>query len=175
MATVQFLVHGALLKGHGGEVIIWFLSLWAIDKAMGQKKKWTLYHGRLFKVTLLNFLAQFSCEGAEVQLEQLLNKQPHEDRENVEAVLEKLGLWTDCVAEIYSDSSARDLTDEAISNKVMESKVCFTHVMHLSGDVDIEMGMIMHNLLRYAYRRSSAIVVEEGMRGIDLGDSALVW
>ena len=67
-----------------------------------------------------------------VPLEQLLNKQPHEDRENTEAVLEKLGLWTDCVAEIYSDSSARDLTDEEISNKVMELKVCFTHVVHLS-------------------------------------------
>ena len=79
----QFLVHGAVLKGHGGKVIIWFLSLWAIDKAMGQKKKWTLYHARLFKVTLLNFVAQFSREGAKVRLEQLLNKQPHEDRENV--------------------------------------------------------------------------------------------
>ena len=47
-----------------------------------KKKKWALYHGRLFKVTLLNFLAQFSHEGAEVQQEQLLNKQPHEDWEN---------------------------------------------------------------------------------------------
>ena len=172
---MQFLVHGAVLKGHGGEVIIRFLSLWAIDKAMGQKKKWTLYHGRLFKVNLLNFLAQFSREGAKVQLEQLLNKQPHEDRENAEAVLEKLGLWTDCIAEIYSDSSARDLTDKEFSNKVMESKVCFTHVVHLSRDVDFKMGTITYNLLKYAYRRSSAVIVEEGMRGIDLGDSALVW
>ena len=57
----------------------------------------------------------------------------------------------------------------------MESKVCFTHVVHLSQDVDFEMGTIMHNLLRYAYRRSSTIVVEEGMRGINLGDSISVW
>lgn len=40
-----------------------------------------------------------------------------------------------------------------------DGSVCFTHFVYLSKSV--------HGPLRYAYRRSAAIVVEEGRRGIE--------
>lgn len=45
------------------------------------------------------------------------------------------------------------------------SKVCFTHFIYISKQPSG--AKLTHDLLRYAYRRTAAIVVEEGRRGID--------
>ena len=120
MAMTQFLVYGAVMQGD-------YSVFKFVGNGQGHGKEdegdrfvWTCAKSRC-----QTFLAQFSRKGAAVPLE------TDENEKNVEAVPGKLGLSDSFVQHIGSDSSALDSTDEHITKKIMESKVCFTHFGYL--------------------------------------------
>ena len=149
------LLSGAVAKGHRGEVIVRLLNLLAIDKAMKNKSK----SEEVVEVELKDFLAQFDRKGASLSD----------------------ALKTDsCEKKSLSENQIRVLTREGLLENVEETSrkeaapviewkgtVCFTHFVYLNPRSSGEDPLITPDLLRYAYRRTAALVVEEGRRGID--------
>jgi hypothetical protein len=85
---------------------------------------------------------------------------------------EVLCLWDSVVMKNFWESakkntleSARTVPHDAMETWLDKGRVCFAHFTYLSKEV--QHPMITHDVLRYAYRRSSAIIVDEGRRGID--------
>ena len=160
-ALQVFLAHGVVDKGYKGEIIVRLLMMLAIDKAMGNEN--------VKEVSLKEYLLQFSRERA--SLDEVIEGLDSIGRQeiDVETELGKLRRlkidWSDSRAilqrrkeENSSRAASRPLT-------YADGQVCFTHFVYLSKST--EGPLVTHDLLRYAYRRGAAIVVEEGRRGID--------
>ena len=156
----EFLAFGVVDKGYKGELIVRLLMTLAMDKAMGG--------GTVKGVQLKDYLKQFNRKDANLGtvIDKLETSGLQEiNVENELAILKRLGLdWSDSQALLeakkqnQSSEASRYLT-------YLDGEVCFTHFVYLSKS--IKGPLITHDLLRYAYRRTAAIVVEEGRRGID--------
>ena len=144
----EYFVSGAVEKGHRGEVIVRLLNLLAMDECMSN----TNIH-RVTEVSLGNFLAKFDRMDASIS--------DHLKGENGNVQLtdkQKKMLKREGILE-----TAEAVEEEGFPVDILgHGKVCFTHFIHLSDDA-----MITPDLLRYAYRRTAAIVVNAGRRGID--------
>jgi hypothetical protein len=159
-------------KGFRGEILSRTLNLCAIDKAMQEEQdKVGRAHPAVVEVSLSKFLEQFSRPDLTVNAGQLWKTAIGESPRNEcdDQVLKRLALWdsfaTDLVSEGPSDG------EDALSGKrsrlqsVMEAKICFTHFVYLSSFCKDP--IITHALLREAYYRTAALIVEEERRGID--------
>jgi hypothetical protein len=163
----QYFISGAVAKGHRGEVIVRFLNLMAMDKCMADAATPSYC---VQEVQLKVFLAQFDRDNAslsehlkaqESTTSVVLNPRQTE-------MLEGLGLLpTSTEAEVAGERFPFELLEKGT--------VCFTHFIHLESDAEIT-----PDLLRLAYRRTAALVVNAGRRGIDwiipvkVGDDAFV-
>eukprot|EP00523_Entomoneis_sp_CCMP467_P020426 CAMPEP_0168852802 /NCGR_PEP_ID=MMETSP0727-20121128/13174_1 /TAXON_ID=265536 /ORGANISM="Amphiprora sp., Strain CCMP467" /LENGTH=822 /DNA_ID=CAMNT_0008906955 /DNA_START=124 /DNA_END=2592 /DNA_ORIENTATION=+ len=159
-ALQDFLTHGAVDRGYKGELIVRLLMTLAMDKAMGSEE--------VKEVQLKDYLVQFDRDDADLgELINGLNNNGYKqfDVEEELKKLKRLNLdWPDSRA-ILEDKK-RNLPAQAPPPLTYaDGSVCFTHFVYLSKSTQGE--LITHDLLRYAYRRSAAIVVEEGHRGID--------
>mmetsp|Transcript_9988 Transcript_9988/g.21826 ORF Transcript_9988/g.21826 Transcript_9988/m.21826 type:complete len:829 (+) Transcript_9988:186-2672(+) len=159
-ALQDFLTHGAVDRGYKGELIVRLLMTLAMDKAMGSEE--------VKEVQLKDYLVQFDRDDADLgELINGLNNNGYKqfDVEEELKKLKRLNLdWPDSRA-ILEDKK-RNLPAQAPPPLTYaDGSVCFTHFVYLSKSTQGE--LITHDLLRYAYRRSAAIVVEEGPRGID--------
>ena len=159
-ALQDFLTHGDVDKGYKGDLIVRFLMTLAMDKAMGSDN--------VKEVKLRDYLACFNRDGANIG--EVINGLESSNGEelDVEKELDKLKRlnldWSDSRAIL--ESKKQDQTAAVFKPLPYASgSVCFTHFVYLSKSADGP--LITHDLLRYAYRRSAAIVVEEGRRGID--------
>jgi len=127
-ALREFLMNGVITKGRRGEMMVRFLNLCAIDKAM--YKAISYFKGGVQEIKLMEFLELFSRKNAELSTKNLF----------------------------------KDFVSDRLFQEIEESKVCFTHFIYLSNS---RKARITQNLLRYAYRRTAALVMQEGRDGID--------
>eukprot|EP00980_Cylindrotheca_fusiformis_P027572 scaffold21337_cov78-Cylindrotheca_fusiformis.AAC.1 len=142
----ECLTCGAVGRGHRGELIVRLLNLLAIDQCMPLGKPF------LAEIKLKDFLAKFDRK--EANLSAVL-KREQVNLEQEKILLESLDIEVDDDEEVL----------DRYAYYLEEGKVCFTHFVHLSREHGPG---ITPNLLRSAYRRTAAIVVdEEGRRGID--------
>jgi hypothetical protein len=140
----SYLASGAVQTGHRGELIVRLLNLLAIDRCM------SLAVG-VKKVKLREFLMAFSRDEAKVDLRKITGLDPP-----TKADLEMFGQTGILYDDSISDSQLY------VEERVLDGFVCFTHFIHLGRN-----GVLSPDLLRYAYRRTAAIVMESGRRGID--------
>ena len=133
----EYFASGAVLKGHRGELIVRLLNILAIDNCMMIPSQGP---ESVREVPLLEFLAQFDRESAKVS-----------EIVSVQAPLKS-----------ELSTTAEDTNDPTRWG----GHVCFTHFVHLARSMD-DRPLITPDLLRYAYRRTAAIVVDDGRRGID--------
>ena len=144
----EYFASGAVAKGHRGEVIVRLLNLLAIDECMS-----TLPDCHVDEICLGNFLAQFDREGADLSMHLKGANGNIQLTEKQRKMLKREGIL----------ETAKTDGVEGFPLALLENgKVCFTHFIYLSDDA-----MITPDLLRYAYRRTAAIVVNAGRRGID--------
>ena len=156
----QMLAFGIVHKGYKGEVIVRLLNLLAMDKAMGGSD--------VLEVDLRTYLKHFHRDGENARIDDefidSLSDQEGWNEDEQKALLEKHGLFDSVVQELRSSKQ----THENQVDTILDGKVCFTHFVYLSNETkDGSRAMITHDLLRYAYRRTAAVIVDEGRRGID--------
>ena len=160
-ALQDFCAYGVVEKGYKGELIVRFLMTLAMDRAMDPET--------VKEVTLKDYLKKFNRKDAD--LGEVMNGLEGKCREQVDVdkelkMLRRLNLdWSDSRAIL--EAKKQDQLSGAAPRPLTyaDGQVCFTHFVYLSKST--EGPLITHDLLRYAYRRSAAIVVEEGRRGID--------
>mmetsp|Transcript_15629 Transcript_15629/g.35852 ORF Transcript_15629/g.35852 Transcript_15629/m.35852 type:complete len:826 (-) Transcript_15629:74-2551(-) len=160
-ALQDFLTHGAVDRGYKGELIVRLLMTLAMDKAMGSTG--------VKEVRLKDYLVHFNRNGADVsKLIEGLESSGCEDFDVEEELkkLKRLNLdWPDSRAMLEEKLEEKKRNRASPPLMYADGRVCFTHFVYLSKSTQGE--LITHDLLKYAYRRSAAIVVEEGHRGID--------
>jgi len=163
VSTLQSLFdYGIVDRGYKGEVIVRLLMILAMDKAMyGENAK---DNSDVREVPLKDCLEQFSRSDAPLDDKFFAEfDNTGMPKEAYMDLLKRLGLdWPDSEAIVDTFCHENAQTN---SLPVLNGSICFTHFIHLSKT--ITRPMITHDLLRYAYRRTAAIVVEEGRRGID--------
>jgi len=125
-ALREFLLSGAVAKGHRGEVIVRFLNLWAMDKAM----KGARCSGGVCEISFIKYLKVFRQTKKPLLPEKLFKCYEH----------------------------------DSLFKEIASSTVCFTHFIYLSNEPK---ALITQDLLRYAYRRTAALVTHERRQGID--------
>eukprot|EP00980_Cylindrotheca_fusiformis_P030475 scaffold24883_cov201-Cylindrotheca_fusiformis.AAC.1 len=146
----EYFACGAVDKGHRGEMIVRLLNLLAIDKCMARKQSLVV------DVELKDFLAQFDRTNAKLSC--VLNR--YMAGEQAPSVEEKKVLSSFDIMDKEDDETIR----KAYAQYLKQGTVRFTHFVHLArGDGPL----ITPDLLRYAYCRTAAIVVDPGRRGID--------
>lgn len=152
----QLLAHGAVDKGYKGEIIVRILNLLAMTAARKRQEANETYETSA--VTLREFLTEFNREEAPIDqqfFESLRSGTSLDDRIKI---LKRLKLWDSFSERVY----AAKKEEGTVQLAYLDGTVCFTHFIYLAKKTPIT-----HDLLRYAYRRGAAIVVEAGWRGID--------
>ena len=151
---------GAVSKGHRGEVVVGLLLLRAMDHCMRGA------HAE--EVSLRSFLSVFSRPGAEVSFDPTHEQGPSDKQL---CWLKRQGIY-DGPIPIPADQRQRPEyrhffeKEFELKDNMLDGTVSFTHFVYLSEE-DGNDPLITPDLLRMAYRRTAALVVDAGRRGID--------
>eukprot|EP00980_Cylindrotheca_fusiformis_P026829 scaffold17595_cov113-Cylindrotheca_fusiformis.AAC.14 len=145
----EYYASGDVEKGHQGDMIVRLLTLVAIDKCQ--------YNAYVNEAGLKRFLTQFDRDEAKLSTVLERSIQNVETSEQEKRVLGSLDTMTRSEESLLLFATFQ-------SRYLDEGRVCFTHFVKLSRE---ECPLITPDLLRYAYRRTAAIVVDAESRGID--------
>ena len=145
---------GAVPKGHRGEVIVRLLNLFAMDKCAARSESYATP-----EVTLREFLSKFDRQGSSIV--PLLEGKITLDEKAQKRLKREIG-----EKNVKAAIKALEETSGSYQKLLDGGTVCFNHFIYVEKKAKSE-AIITPDLLRLAYRRQAAIVVEEGRRGID--------